>query len=279
MQTNSKTKGLAVFSEEEKIRERSLRLYTYLVCHAFLRNKPNAFGDNVRIFQQRDLNLSEIKRVLGFDPETTKKYLNGLEEEGLVKFCPRGWEEKIWTLDVNEKGEEFNQKVPFKERWKIRNKHKDTYYEIPQPPLFRKIPKETLLDLNEYHHINELTMKIYILLINFQETCCYEGWNNMKFTYLDLRELLGYTCKVEINRKIEDCLNTLMSLNLIKLEKGTFINEHGVEIKCFNLKQVNFYIDYEIKGYETDDQAIISKDKKEIMHKYLTENYPSAFKS
>jgi hypothetical protein len=50
MQTNKNTKGRAIFSSEEDVKKKSLRLYMYLVCHANLRNKPDAFGDNVRIF-------------------------------------------------------------------------------------------------------------------------------------------------------------------------------------------------------------------------------------
>jgi hypothetical protein len=50
MQTNKNTKGRAIFSSEEDVKKKSLRLYMYLVCHANLRNKPDTFGDNVRIF-------------------------------------------------------------------------------------------------------------------------------------------------------------------------------------------------------------------------------------
>lgn len=159
MQENKKVKGLAIFSEEEKIKERSLKLYTYFVCHANLRNKPGPSGDNVRIFQHRDINLQGIKRTLGFDPETTKKYLEYLERSNLIRFCPHNWKEE--TIDEDGKA------IDFKTRWKVRQKHKETYYEIPQPPLFRKVPKETLVELNEIFGVNELTMKIYIILMNY----------------------------------------------------------------------------------------------------------------
>ena len=51
MQSNKNIKGRAIFSKQEDIKEKSLKLYMYLVSHANLRNEPNKFGDNVRIFQ------------------------------------------------------------------------------------------------------------------------------------------------------------------------------------------------------------------------------------
>lgn len=51
MQTNKNISGRAIFSETQQIKERSIKLYAYLVCRANLRNKPDRAGDNVRIFQ------------------------------------------------------------------------------------------------------------------------------------------------------------------------------------------------------------------------------------
>ena len=50
MNNNKQVKGRAIFSEPEQIRKKCLKLYMYLVCIANLRNVPNAYGDNVRIF-------------------------------------------------------------------------------------------------------------------------------------------------------------------------------------------------------------------------------------
>ena len=264
---------MAVFSQEEQIRERSLKLYTYLVCHSYLRNAPNQFGDNVRIFRQRDINLQEIKRILGFDPDTTKKYWNGLEQEGLIRYCPHDFKEI--KFDKN------NIPIPFKERWKIRTKHKDTYYEIPitDGQMFRKIPKDTLVELNEIYKVNELTMKIYITLVNYQEISIYNNQSARKFTYQDLRDLLGYEPHTLTNKKMEVSLHLLESLKLIEIDKGNFTNKYGVVIPCFSLRQANFYISYEIKDFETGDIEIISEEAKEKIREVNRQSYPEAFKN
>lgn len=57
MQSNNKVSGLAVCSEERAIRERSLKLYTYLLCHSELVDNPK-YGNYRRVFQQKDVNLS-----------------------------------------------------------------------------------------------------------------------------------------------------------------------------------------------------------------------------
>lgn len=271
MQSNRKTKGLAVPSRNEIIRERSLKLYTYLICRANLRNEPNKFGDNVRIFQQRNLNLSEIKRILGFEERTTKKYLEGLEQEGLVRFRPHDWEEQLFT--------ETGERIPFTERWKIRNKHKDTYYEIPinDSQLFRKIPKETLTELNEICGVNELTMKIYIILVNLQEVCIYEGINYKKFTYQDIRDMLNYQINSKTDQKIAASLQILKAFGLIDVEIGTYTNTRGAKIQCFVLNQANFYIDYNFKHFEIDDEPVMDEDMKQAVIDSAKAAYPLAF--
>lgn len=149
-----KITGRAVFSDRDLVKDRELKLFCYLVCRANLRNKPRKGHSEIRIFQQRDIVLSQIQRVLGFEPRTTKKYWEQLEEAGLIRFCPHGWDEDM--------------SMTFNQRWTIRNKHKDTYYEIPSNEfLYRKVPKETLVKLNEELKVPELFLKTYITLINY----------------------------------------------------------------------------------------------------------------
>lgn len=235
MQTNKNVKGRAIFSDKDEIRERSLKLYMYLVCRANLRNAPNKFGDNVRIFQQRDVVLSQIKRILKIgDERTIKKYWEELERANLIRFCPHGWKEVLYIEVKKENGEKETKIVPFNERWKIRNKHKDTYYEIPvrQEMLFRKIPKETLVKLNEEYCVDELTLKVYMTLVNYQEECITNGLNYKTFTYQDLREILGYAQKDSTNKKLEDILTHLRSLGLIDLESGKKLINMGLKFQC-----------------------------------------------
>jgi hypothetical protein len=67
------------------------------------------------------------------DERTIKKYWEMLELEDLIRY--NNWKQEDKSLSFNE-------------RWKIRNKNKNVYYEIPTPPKFRKIPKETLVEIN-----------------------------------------------------------------------------------------------------------------------------------
>jgi hypothetical protein len=73
------------------------------------------------------------------DERTIKSYWEKLENDGVIIFnaIGSGWKE--------------NRELSFNERWKQRRKHKETYYHIPfrENELFRKIPKETLIRLNE----------------------------------------------------------------------------------------------------------------------------------
>lgn len=265
MQSNKDVKGRAIFSKEEDVKEKSLRLYTYLVCHANLRNAPTASGDNVRIFKQRDIVLSRIKRTLNMDERTIKKYWEQLEQGDLIRFCPRGWREDYEETFLN--------------RWKIRNKHKDTYYEIPvtKDMLYRKIPRETLVELNEIFQVNELAMKVYITLVNFQENCIISKQKYQRFTYQDLRDILGYGKQYATNRKLEACLFLLKGLNLIDIGTDIFINGYGVTIPCFILHQANFYIEYDFKNYDTGVEQLISKPTKEQIIQHNKEQHPEAF--
>lgn len=265
MNTNKDVSGRAVISEERYVREKSLKLYTYLVCLGELRNAPNMFGDNVRVFRQRDIVLTRIKSALNMDERTIKKYWQELEDSNLVRFKPHGWEEDM--------SKSFNQ------RWTERRKHKDTYYEmtIYEGQLFRKIPKETLVDLNEIYQVNELTLKVYITLVNMQEAAFKKGKTFKKFTYVDLRDLLGYAKKNETNRKLEASLNFLRSLGLVEYEEGTFKNSYGATIPVFALTAVNFYINYKLKDFEPAEENVLTEIEIEEIREKNREMYPEVF--
>ena len=261
--SNQKVSGRAIFSDKNQVKDRSLRIYTYLVCHSYLRNQPNAFGDNIRIFTQRDINMSQMSRILKMDHRTIKKYWHELEQSLLINFRPHGWRE---DLDKT-----------FEERWKIRNKHKDTYYEIPAPPLFRKIPKDTLIELVEIQQVKELTLKIYITLINYQEDCITNHLTYKRFTYQDLQDILGYAQESEFNRKAEAAINQLNSLGLLDYELGECINSRGVKIPVYIVNAVNFYITYKNKDFSPAPEAVISEEQTERIQKENTSLYPEVF--
>lgn len=268
MQSNKNIKGRAIISDEENIREKSLKLYTYLVCHSSLRNKPDQFGDNVRIFQQRDIVLSRIKKILKLDERTIKKYWAELESQKLIVYYPNSWRQQYIKDKVFD--------LPFNEQWKLRNKHKECYYEIPikQGQLFRKIPKETLIRLNEDYQVDELVLKVYITLINYQEDCIVKGYNSKKFTYQDLRDILGYKEAWSSNRVLEGALTTLSGFGLIDLETGEFVNSYGFKIPVFILKQANFYFDFKIMDFEPAPENVIEEEQIKDIKNENKEFYP-----
>ena len=279
MQTNKNIKGRAIFSDPEDVKERSLKLYTYLVCRVNLRNAPNKFGDNVRIFQHKDINLSDIRRTIGIkDDRTIKKYFEELENAGLIKFCPRDWKEEKFKIIKEEENEQIVE-ISYNERWRIRNKHKTTYYEIPvsKEMLFRKIPKETLIKMNEVYQLKELEMKIYITLVNYQEDCIIEGQKYKTFTCKDLRDIIGYTKDNKTDKKIAEMLNHLSSLGLIEIEKGRRINQYGVEIDVYVLNQANFYINFDLMDFETSNENSIEPEQIEKIKNYDKELYSETF--
>lgn len=275
MKTNKDIKGRAVFSQESQIRKKSLKLYSYLVCKAYLRNTPQRGVPNVRIFQQKDIVLSRIKEIFKMDERTIKKCWEGLETEGLIRFCPHTWKEEKFKEDA----EGNFIKIPFNERWKIRRKHGESYYELPidDEQLFRKIPKQTLVELNEVYNVNELTMKVYMTLINYQEMAYINNKHNKTFTYKDLRDLLGYALESATDVKLEASLHLLESLGLITIEMTHFKNTYGVNIPCFVLTEVDFYIHYKIKDFKTGDENTLTEDEKAEIRALNKKQYPEAF--
>lgn len=244
MITNKNIKGEPVFCENKHIKEKSLQIYTYLVCLSHLKDSYSG----VRIFQQKDVVLSSIKKLFKMDERTIKKYWEKLEQDGLIHFNGRYREDY---------------KSSFNERWKIRNKHKDSYYEIPCPTPYRKIPKETLIELNEEKHADELTLKVYLILLNYQEISILNNKKTKAFTYTDLRDILGYKLHNDINKKLEEILNRLESWNLISIKTDRILNKYGVSIPVFILEEVRFYIDYNIKNYAPASESVIEEDIKE----------------
>lgn len=187
------------------------------------------------------------------DRRTIKKAWEELEQSYLIRFCPNGWKEDD-TLSFNDK-------------WKIRNKHKDNYYEIPCPMIFRKIPKETLVELNELHKVGELTMKIYMTLVNYQEDCIVNGLPYKRFTYQDLQNILGYAQESAFNRKAEAAINKLEGLGLVSYSLGKFTDTNGHLIPVYILNEVNFYTSYKNKGFRPAEQAVIPSEQQERIKK------------
>lgn len=237
-----------IFCDEKKLKKCSLRIYTYLVLLSNL--KDNVSGE--RIFSHRDLNLSQMERILKMNRRTIKKYMFELEKEYLLLYNVR--DNEYLELETN------------KERWEYRKHHKDTYYVLRYPERFRKIPQETLEFLVTNENISELTYKIYIVLTNYQEVAILNKKEKKYFTLQDIRDILDYEKHFDIDEKIRDSLCVLKGYGLIDCEKTVFNNNYGTKIDAFILNQANFYVNESIKICKISDIELIEpKEKEEII--------------
>ena len=74
----SKTRTYAAMTTDKtQIRDNSMKLYSYLLCIA----GKERYG-NDRIFQHKNLILTQIQRYTGLSPKTIKLYLYELELNG-----------------------------------------------------------------------------------------------------------------------------------------------------------------------------------------------------
>lgn len=266
----------AMVKDEEDIRKNSMKLYSYLLCIAG--KEPAGTG---RLFQQKNLVLIEIKRCTGLDPKTIKLYLYELEMEGLVYFKGKEKFKRIYEQDfLKEKknGERTVDKTALRKAkeaeafsvWKQRDKK--SYYHIPRPERYTPIPEITLEKLNTVFELDEIELKIYILCCAYRDIQVeLYGGVGKKIQFESLREALGVKgSEYEYNKKIKKTFYFLKGLGLIDFEMGCYYNTKGIKIDCFNLKEVNYYINQE--EYEwTEDEVMDSdlvKEAKERLAQY-----------
>lgn len=103
------------------------------------------------------------------------------------------------------------------------------------------------------------------------------NYSYKKFTYQDLRDMLGYKLKADTDTRLELALNKLISLGLIDIEKGTFTNTYGVDIPVFVLNEVGFYIKYDIKNYKTGLENVVEQEQIERVKGENQADYPDVF--
>ena len=266
----------AMVKDQEDIKKNSMKLYSYLLCIAG--KEPRGTG---RLFQQKNLVLTEIQRCTGLQPKTTKLYLYELENRGLIYFKGKEKFTPIFQEDFtkeNKNGEIVIDKSSFRKAkeqeafkvWKLRDKK--AYYHIPRPEPYTPIPEITLDKLNTIFELEEMELKLYVLCCTYRDiqVDCYQG-NNKKIKLEDIREALelkdsGST----INKKIKKTFYFLRGLGLIDFEMGHFYNSRGAKIECLNLKEVNYYInqeEYEWKEEDVMDSELI-KEAKERLAQY-----------
>lgn len=242
-QAQVKRDGLPVVSENEQVQKNSMRLYIYLVSISNFCGK-----DKPREFMQNDFSVNKIHLILGMHAETIKKYWKILEENNLVQY-------------QGPNGGAANAKIYNQKEWNkifiARKNYSSGFYKLPKGDLYRIIPRETIDKMQHTFLVDELELKLFLLLANMQEHFCYLKPPERLFTLQDLRVLLKLSKKVENNKKIIQALLWLEKLRLIEYELLPDITNLKTKKYCFNLKSVNYYTD----GGEIEQ--IISSDGEE----------------
>lgn len=139
-------------SEYRDLSKNSQKLFNYLLCLAG--NPPNM---QKRIFQHKNINISEIYRTIGISTNSIKKYWFELELHGKIIYGNNNQtpveEEKLFDELLNGRNRnELSENELFeiwKKLWTARKKRPCEYYEVRAGSRSRNIPKETIKTLNE----------------------------------------------------------------------------------------------------------------------------------
>lgn len=240
---------------DEKIKENSMKLYSYLICISCKGSSEN----QEKIFQQKNLMLSKIKLATGITDKTVKIYLYYLEKDNLIRYMGdihheyEGKDGEIYPyvletdfdLKTSKGRTEYKkaiEKTAFK-TWTDRAKNeKNGYYRVVKSTPYTPIPRETLIKLNEEFEATELEYKIYILCCRYRDICAEMGKEYKNLTFEDLRTVLDLKKHTDTNSAIRRALYFLRGIGLIEFIEGVFTNRKGAEIPCFRLKEVNYYI-------------------------------------
>lgn len=263
-------KGAAPMPKREDKILNPMKLYTYLVCISGLATYP----ENTRMFRHKNLVLTKIKNAIGITDKTAKLYLYQLELAGLIEYqgqCKRLPTDELENILLKyEESSEGTKERKINEMigaqlWKKRNKlEKEGVYYIPRPDKWTPIPEITLKKLNEDYGCSELEMKLFLLCCSYRDLCYYEGKNKKNITF----ELVRDTLKIkrsgsEPNKEIRKALFFLKELGLINFVEKAINNNKGGQIPCFELKEVNYYITYEILTSNEEIETINAKELRE----------------
>lgn len=242
---------LPVVSNEEQVQKNCMKLYVYLISIS------NFAGiDKPRFFLQGDFNINRIHKTIGMHESTIKKYWKLLEDEGLIKY--EGQSIKTPSQSVWNK--------QFMERKKI----SATYYTIPKKTPYKIIPKETLDKMVKGFQVDDIELKIYLLLANMQEKFVYfDTPRDRRFSLKDLRELLGVSKNQ--SKKIMQSLQWLKELNLIEYECKKENNNLGGISYFYELISVNYYTNGgKAFAIMSGEESIMSDDlKSKILNEVL----------
>lgn len=272
MKINKTRTYAAMTANKTQIRDNSMKLYSYLLCIA----GKERYG-NDRIFQHKNLILTQIQRYTGLSPKTIKLYLYELELNGLIEFCgvnSGGW--MIYERRFIDENGHLDKKAFRKEKemkafelW--RERKKDDYYKIPRPDKYTPIPEITLEKLNSIFEFDEIELKTYITFCIYRDIQAAQHYGKSKqITYEAMREILGLKDNSSaVNKKIKKTLYLLKGVGLIDFETGYFMNTHNQKIECFILNEVYYYVDYkENEWEENSENEDVLDEIKERLNQY-----------
>lgn len=291
MITNVKT-GAPIPKNQEQIKSNPMKFYTYLICLSGLATYPK----NTRMFRQKNLSLTGIKKSTGITDAAAKQYLYQLEQSGLVeymgkvKYLNEEETEMLWNKVQNKIEDKMIRSSVAKNRveaqvygaaiWKKRNKEeKNGVYYIRRPTPWTPIPEETLQFLNEYMQCSEVELKIYLWCVSYNDICNANAQAVKAVTFDDIKMELGFkNSSSAMNTEIRKTLILLQGLGLLDFQEYYTYNRKGVKIPSFLIKSIGYYVDYDIIENKPDDlanidNAEIRKHIEEIYHNIKEKNY------
>lgn len=264
MITNSivKKDSLPVDSKEKHIRNNSMKLYIYLLYISSL-NFDSAYGrkHHIRQFQQKDFNINKIRVATGLDPKTILKYWEKLEHDNIIHYNG--------TLTLEEKED----CKTWKDGFKMRKKHPDSYYIINKPDKYRIIPTETIDKILHKFLVTELEFKIYLLLANIQEVTYHKNEPNFCVGYGDIIEMLDIAPHKNNRIAILKALYWLKEIDLIDFDiEQRKIGNFNKVMNVFKIKTINYYTNGGVLEYEfnKEDKTTDEQNKDKILEKYNT---------
>lgn len=258
------TKGAPMPKKEDDIVNNSMKLYAYLVCIAGLA----AYPENTRMFRQKDLMFTKIKKATGITNDTVKLYLYYLEENRLIKYRGEYQFNFVTADNMNHVEYRAARLAEAKRVFELRYKNeKQGVYHIPRPNPYIPIPEQTLEKLNNFFQCSELEIKLYLYCAAYQDLCSYQGIACKPITFEDIREdfqLKGTGS--DINKQIRMSLLFLCAIGLIDYTEGIIINRKNAKISCFKLKSVKYYVEYDVKDFSCE-KTITEDEKKAILER------------
>ena len=268
--------GVATMSAHSDILKNSQKLFNYLVCLAG--NPPNT---QKRVFQHKNVNISQIYRTIGISTNSIKKYWCDLERNGKIVYgnngqCPEEEAELLNQLLNGRTTYELTEKEYFdiwKQLWTARKSRPCEYYEVRAGCKNRKIPTETLKILNEALKITEQDMKLYQFLLTYREVGIKKMYKTFNFSMMDLRNFLEKRKEKKTHISIYKSLLLLKEYGLINFEERYELNSRNVKIKHYLLTDVSFYVKDSVRNCEEEERAYIDQTIKAEIDAFINEEY------